>query len=43
LPLNGKELRGCWIPDDERPAAIPRPTIEADWTRRVTLFGDGEA
>jgi len=43
LPLTGTELRGCWTPDDARAEAIPSPRIEADWTGRVTLFGDGEA
>jgi len=41
--LTGKELRGCWTPDDKRPEGVPQRPIEADWTRRVTLFGDGEA
>jgi hypothetical protein len=31
------------MPDDERAAVVPPPVIEADWARRVTLFGDGEA
>jgi hypothetical protein len=43
LPLTGKELRGCWTAADDRAGAVPPPAIEADWARRVTLFGDGEA